>query len=256
MQRKNNLSKFAWLVAVAASLPIAVYGARPLVTDDTGTQGRGNRQLQAGGARVSDRADDVHKRETVYNAEVTYGLRDDVDLAAALPWISRRTDDGTVSTIRGIGDAGMDIKWRFFERADVSLALKPGLRVPTGDEEQALGAGRLGYRSFIIASFMSAPWAFHMQLGYVRNRNKLDERDSLHQASLAVVRELSGRLKLAVDAGKATNVDKASRKEPRFFLVGATYNIVADADLDIGYKKGVSDPEVDRELIAGFTMRF
>jgi hypothetical protein len=254
--RNRTAKKLAWLFAVATSVPIAAYGARPLVTDDTGTQGSGNRQLQAGVARVSDRAGDVYKRETVYNAEIAYGLREDIDLAAALPWISRRTDDATVSTVRGIGDAGADLKWRFFEYGDLSLALKPGLRGPTGDDGKALGTGRLGYRSFVITTFTTAPWAFHLQLGYVRNRNKLDERDSIHQASFAVVREFSGQLKLAIDAGKATNPDKSSRKEPRFLLVGAIYNVASGVDLDIGYKKGVSDPETDRDLIAGFTMRF
>jgi hypothetical protein len=205
---------------------------------------------------VSDRADDVFRRETVYSAEIAQGLRDEIDLAVAFPWTNRHSDNGTVSRTRGIGDAGLDLKWRFFEHGDLSVAFKPGLRAPTGNEDQALGAGRLGYRSFVITSFTSGPWAFHLQVGYTRNRNKLDERDSIHQASFAVVRELNRQLKLAVDVGKATNPNKGSNKEPQFLLVGAIYNVGTGVDLDLGYKRGVSGPETDRDLIAGFTVKF
>ena len=64
---------------------------------------------------------------------------------------------------------------RFYEHADLSLAIKPGLTLPTGDDEKGLGTGKATYRLFFIASQEMDPWAFHLNLGYIRNENTLEE---------------------------------------------------------------------------------
>src|SRR4030065_658913 len=63
-----------------------------------------------------------------------------------------------------------------------SLAIKPGLTLPIGDDDKGLGAGKATYSLFFIASQEMDPWAFHLNLGYIRNENTLDEEKDLWNA--------------------------------------------------------------------------
>ncbi|HUN55298.1 MAG TPA: transporter [Smithella sp.] len=65
------------------------------------------------------------------------------------------------------------------------MAFKPGISFPTGDDKRGLGAGALGGHLYLIASQELGPWAFHGNLGYIRNENTIDERKDIWHASFA-----------------------------------------------------------------------
>ena len=99
-------------------------------------------------------------------------------LGVPYEWI-RAKEEGDTFTENGISDISLEVKWRFYEKDGLSFALKPGISMPTGDEEKGLGAGRVGYRIFFITTKEIAPWAFHLNLGYIRNENKaMNEKTS------------------------------------------------------------------------------
>lgn len=235
-------------------LPPALPAAHPLITDDTGTQGRGRYQLEVMTEHGDDRVDDVRERVVSTQAVLSYGLLPQTDLVLTLPRRRIHTDDDANSPRSGVSDIGLDLKWRFFERDAMSLVFQPGVTLPTGDEDRGLGSGRAGYGGFLVASYALSPWAFHAQLGYVRNRNVLNQRESILQRSVAVTREVAEGLRLVADIGAATH--PSDDRDAAFLIAGLIYAVTSDFDVDVGYKKALSRTEVDRSLLAGVTFRF
>jgi hypothetical protein len=132
----------------------------------------------------------------------TYGFGDRVDLAVALPIVSADLEITSVATVQRIGTAGSPLT-HFFRQPDGSagntrtfsnsgsasgigdmvlrlkgqvvkkpksgVALALDVRVPTGDEEDLLGAGALGLKPFLIASFTAGKFSPHVNVGYEWN---------------------------------------------------------------------------------------
>ena len=81
-------------VALLAAGSIApADAAHPLLTEDTGTQGLGNAQLELMVDSIRDRPPGVTVREQVTTAVFSYGVRDDVDLQLGLPHVRQHTHD-------------------------------------------------------------------------------------------------------------------------------------------------------------------
>ncbi len=242
--------------------PVTAWAAHPLITDDTGTQGSGKFQFEVNGQYDSDKevVDGVSVKTTGGQAAATlsYGIVDSVDLVLTSPYVWNRThqDDVLISSVEGISDTTFEVKWRFFERDGLSFAVKPGLSFPTGDEQKGLGTGKTGYHVFVIGSWEVAPWAFHVNAGYIKHENREDERTDLWHASVAATYEVVKNLKLVGNAGIEHNADKASDSEPAFVLGGVIYSVSEDFDLDFGIKSGLTESETDLSLLAGLTVRF
>jgi len=239
-----------------------VWGAHPLITDDAGTQGKGRFQIEVNGQYDSD-------RETVNGASLestgsqiattlSYGIIENADLVLSLPYQWGKVKEGgvTVYDEKGISDTTVEVKWRFYEKGGLSLALKPGVSIPTGNDEKGLGAGKTGYHAFIIGSKEAAPWAFHVNVGYIGNENKADEEKNIWQASLAATYEAIKGLKVVGNIGIERNRDKAADKDPAFFLGGVIYSISESFDIDFGVKYGLTAPETDWSVMAGTAFRF
>jgi hypothetical protein len=239
-----------------------VWGAHPLITDDTGTQGKGRFQIEVNGQYDSD-------RETVNGASLestgsqiattlSYGIIENADLVLSLPyqWGKVKEDGVTLYDEKGISDTTVEVKWRFYEKDGLSLALKPGVRIPTGNDEKGLGAGRTGYHAFLIGSKEAAPWAFHVNAGYIGNENKADEEKNLWQASLAATYEIIKNLKVVGNIGIERNRDKTADKDPAFLIGGVIYSISESFDIDFGVKYGLTAPETDWSIMAGTAFRF
>ncbi len=238
------------------------FGARPLVTDDSGTAGKGNLAAEFGVEAFSwkDRVDGVRVKETGTEASAvfTYGVSETVDVVAGFPygWGKGKEDGTTVFDENGISDISLEMKWRFFEKNNFGLALKPGLTFPTGDYKKSFGSGHVTYGLTFIASRELEPFAFHLNAGYARNENKLDERKDLWSASIAATYEPVKNLNLVGNLGFERNADPATRTAPAFALVGLNYAINEYITLDAGYKFGLNKQEVDRSIVAGMTFSF
>ncbi len=241
----------------------SVFAAHPLITDDTGTQGAGKWQFEIIGEHGYDKEDGVIEKgfEMPTVPFVTYGLTDSIDIVFGLPYTSVRTQEaGVTSAARGITDASIEVKARLYEKDGLSLAVKPGVGLPTGDEEKGLGNGKASYNTFIIATKEAEPWAFHLNLGYVRNEYKLQadgegSRKDIWHVSLASQMEVVKDLNVVANVGMERNPDRSSQADPSFILGGIVYSIALDLDIDLGVKAGLSRPETDYSVLAGITLR-
>lgn len=261
-QRAVRRAVLGAVYGVAFLLSSVAWGSHPLITDDAETQGKGKFQVEFNGQYDSDREAvdgvSVKERGTQIATILSYGLTDAVDLVLGLPyqWRKITEDDVTVSEERGIGDATFEVKWRFFEKDGLMLALKPGVILPTGSESRGLGAGRVGYQAFLIGTKMADPWEFHANLGYIGNANKVDERRDIWHASLAAEYELIENLELVGNIGIERNRDKAGSGHPAFLLGGFEYEVAESVSLSLGVKYGLTSAETDWSFLAGVAFRF
>jgi len=109
---------------------------------------------------------------------------------------------------------------------------------------------------FLIASEEVGSWAFHGNLGYIRNENKVDERKDLWHASFAATWEVVKNLKLAADIGIERNPDGDAKDDPAFLIGGIIFSVNENFDVDFGVKYGLTNSETDIAALAGVTFRF
>jgi hypothetical protein len=255
------------LIIVHGTFLTTSYAAHPLITDDAGTQGKGKFLLELNGQASYEKTDSVDdaganiktkERESELKAALTYGILDNVDVVFGVPyqWKKTKENDATVSDVNGGADLSLEVKWRFYEKDGLSFALKPGLTLPTGDEDKDLGTGRVTGSLYFIATKEINPWAFHVNLGYKRNENKLNQRDDIWHTSLAGELKVVNDLKLVANIGAERNTEKSSHTNPAFLLGGFIYSIRENVDIDLGIKIGLNETEKDVACLGGIAMRF
>jgi hypothetical protein len=250
----------------SAVLPIALVGAllpdaeaaHPLFTEDTGTQGRGRSQLELTYDGFRDWLAGVKVRGAQSAALYSYGVAEPADLQVGLPYLRLDEDaqGGSRVLTRGINDLSIDLKWRFFERGAFSLAVKPGITLPTGDADKFLGAGRVTWGALLIGSYEPGALAFHAHLGYRDFRNTIGAKTALWQATGAITWQLIEKLKLVTDVSRETNPVPGYSTPLDYVVVGAIWTPQKNLDLDIGYRYGASKPALDAGLLAGVTLRW
>lgn len=251
-----------FLLTIALLIPSTSYGTRPLATDDAGTAGKGKTQVELGAEVFSwrDTVEDVRAKETGTAASgvFTYGLLENVDLAAGFPyaWSKVKEKGETVLNENGFSDISFEAKWRFYEKKGFGMALKPGITLPTGDHGKGFGTARVTYGLTFIASKEIDLLGFHFNAGYTRNENKVDKRKDLWSASAAVTYEVIKDLNVVGDIGLQSNADHAAKTAPAFALVGLNYTVTNHVMLDAGFKFGLNKQEVDHAAIAGVTFGF
>lgn len=238
------------------------YAAHPLITDDTETQGKGKFQVEVNGQYDYDKETENGVTTIETGREVasilSYGITDNIDVVLCLPyqWNKTRVGEGISSAENGISDLSVELKWRFYEKDGLRFALKPGFILPTGDDEKGLGTGRATYSAYFITTKEIGPWAFHLNLGYMRNENRVDERKDMWHASVASEVKLIDKLKLVTNIGMVKNHDKTSKTDPAFLLGGVIYSITDAFDINFGLKAGLNAPEADYSILAGTAFRF
>ncbi len=248
-----------WLIVSYGADALA---ALPMLTDDTGTQGTGKFQMEVAGEydRDQERFFGITTRESDYGiaAIFTAGVSENIDLAVGSTyfWNSSRDDLGHSSRVDGVGDTALVAKWRIPLEGGISLALKPFVTLPSGNDEKFLGSGKVDYGVFFITSVEKEPWAVHFNLGYTRNLNTIGERNDLWRVSAAVVYSVSAHWKVCADLGLQTNTDRTSETEPAYILAGFIYAPAENLELSLGIKQGLNNQTVDLAVIPGITWRF
>ena len=239
------------------------FAAHPLITDDTGTQGKGEVQFEF----ISEYSKDVDDGGTEQGVECptipvfSFGITHEIDIVFGLPYVSvRREEAGTTTAVRGVSDASVELKARFYERGGLSVAIRPGISLPTGDEEMGLGNGKPSYRAFFITTKKVERFAFHFNTGYIRNDYKLQadqeaSRKDIWHVSLASQIVVVKDLNLVTNIGMERNVDKRTNTHPAFILGGLIYSAFENLDIDIGLKAGLNKAETDYSLLTGITWR-
>jgi hypothetical protein len=249
------------------------WAAHPFVTDDAGTQGAGNWQLELMAQRdhhvhaAADGPVQLRGRLTLFNPVLTYGLRDNLDIAVGLNYLRHRDSDigAATDSASGAGDSTLELKWRFYDENGLSLALKPGLSLPTGDENRGLGSGKTSWALNFIAGYEAKPWSFMGNVAYTRARFKLaqdaaDNRDNLWRVSAGAGYAVRSDVKLVGELGIRTNEARADPFLPgrnaQFAMLGAIYSPTEKMDFDIGLRKGLNNAESDTVFLIGAAFRW
>jgi hypothetical protein len=264
--RARDLAAAARLV-LAVALPCAALAAHPLVTDDTATQGAGRVQLELDG--LAARAHEAHGgpaavEESTEGALIaTLGLHDAVDVAVALPLAATRMTVGGArqGATAGLGDLGLELKWRVVEAGGFSLAVKPGLTLPTGDPARGLGTGQPCGALLLAATQQAGSLTLHLNVGYGLDHYALAEERLEHVrdiwlVSLAAQRDLWPGLTLVGDLGVTSGDERASRVPGVFGLGGLILAVDPGMDLDVGLKAGWKGGDRTLALLAGLAARF
>jgi hypothetical protein len=256
-----------WLALVLLA-PRHAFAAHPLITDDTGTQGdRGRFQLELNGELSSHRRAmggvEVKESARELAAIVSMGVLEEVDLVVGVPWASSdvRENGALVAADTGLGDTSVEVKWRFLEVEGFSLAVKPGLSLPTGNEERGFGNGKVSYAASLIATQAVGPFSFHLNGAYARNEYALRadrdaNRSDIFHASFAAGVEVVKGLQVVANVGLETSSDRGSDTWPAFVLGGLVYSATEKLALDLGVKGGLTEPETDLAALAGVAWRF
>jgi hypothetical protein len=248
--------------AICATLLIlvcttAAYASHPLITDDAATLGQDNTQLEINSQYDHEEEAGVIEKVFELAPILTYGLTEKADLVLTVPYQSIKTKEtGTSVTESGLADLTLELKWNFYNRGNLGLTVKPGLTLPTGNEDKGLGAGEIGYGAFLIGSLDLTPLMVHANLGYLRNENEAGERKNILHASLASEYAVNEKLTAVANIGLETNPDQGSDTPPAFLLGGLIYSVTDKISLDGGLKFGLNKPEVDYTILAGMTMAF
>jgi hypothetical protein len=241
------------LAAASALLaPLHAHAAHPLVSDDTGTQGNANWQLEFNGEETAKQ--DENGRHQLWNATLTRGFGEYVDAYVNAPYthLQTRTDDNG----DGIGDVEVGIKWRFVERGPLSLALKPKLTMPTGNDSRGLGTGRVGTGATLLAQVDVARVSVLANAGLAYQPNRQGDLRSVWAVSAAALYKATDTLQLVADVGMSRNTESTAGANPAFVIAGAIYSPKRWLDLDVGYRHGLNDQTYRHSVIGGVTVRW
>jgi hypothetical protein len=262
-----KVSVLFFLLTIHDALLSVCYAAHPLVTDDTGTQGTGKFAVELNTRMNSDSNTDAGITTKKTGGEiatvVSYGITESADIVLGLPhqWVKVEQDGSPTTDESGVADISLEMKWRFYENDGLSIGIKPGVTLPTGNEEKGLGNGKESYKILLITTKKMDLWAFHLNLGYMHNEFKLQTNQDanskdLWHASLASTAEVSKGLQLIANIGIEKNSDKTSVVDPAFILGGVIYSVSADFDIDLGFKGALNKSETDSTYLAGMVVRF
>lgn len=234
------------------------FAAHPLLTEDTGTQGAGDYQLELTYDVSRDRDAGIRTGTRNTNAIFSAGLTDTFDFIITLPHerLTERLDTGK-TTVMGYGDMEIAAKWRFYEASALSFALRPGLGLPTGNADRDLGAGHATPSLFAVSTYARDDWAFHLHVGYTHQRRPgADERHHIYHASVAAEYRVNDSLRLVGDASIERNGERSGHPGVGSMVIGLVAALTPDLDFDLGYRAGLTEPAADHAWLAGLALRF
>jgi hypothetical protein len=232
-------------VACAAS-----FAAHPLQTEDTGTQGAGNVEIENGFSR--QRFDQTTL--AIYQPQVSLGLAPTFDAIVQPSWAWQHVSGGAAA--RGAGDTNVDAKWRFWGADPWSLAIRAGVLAPTGQHGLGLRHGAVSTHALLAATWDGAPTTVHANVGLTHQPDAAGTRRNVLHVSAALMRAIDERLILTVDGELDQDPGPARRAWPGSVLAGAIWTARPGLDLDVGYQASVQARPVDRQWMAGLTYRF
>lgn len=240
----------AQLVLLAAVLlaAAAAHAAHPLVTEDTGTQGAGNVELELGNSWGLDHGAHVY----AFAPQVSLGSSSNLDLIVQPSWLDSRTPPAT--RVQGPGDTNLDAKWRFFGQAPMSLGVRAGIEAPTA--ATGLGLSRTGYHAVAVATWDTAPLTLHGNLGYAFVPEGAGGRSNVYHASAAAMFAYNESLIFVAEGATDSSPVAVVGTRPAVALAGVIYTARPGVDLDLGYLTGVNSAAAVHRWLLGVTIRW
>ncbi len=227
------------LAALCATSPASAF--QPLITDDSGTQGKGGNQFELSVTQDRERTAGEYTSIRTLPLVYTRGLCETFDAYLALIPTNIRSNVPH-SDASGAANPALGAKWRYYENEDskTSLAVKPEIRLPVAAAKEAagLGSGRTSYGLLLILTQELPFGAIHANLARGRDLFRYPEINphlSTAHASIAPVWNLGEQWKLALDLGREMETAAGIRKRFTFLALGAVYSPDKELDLALGF---------------------
>ncbi len=167
-----------WIIISCAAIfswPIILaQGGPPLLTDDPGTPGHGNWEINL--AFTLEEVQDERLLEAPL-LDVNYGYGDRIQLKFEIPWLI--LDEKGRPTKSGLGNSELGVKWRFRDENEdgVSISIYPQFEFsnPTSSDER--GLVEEGMELLLPVQFEKSlgPLSMNGEIGYAIRENHEDE---------------------------------------------------------------------------------
>ncbi len=222
----------------------------PMLSEDTGTQGIGNAELELGFAWSRDRGD----RYFLFQPQLSYGTSPTLDLIAQPSWLNN--DDSKQGQEHGFGDTNLDMKWRFYGNAPLSFAVRAGFELPTGQYDLGLPHGEVSTHSLLVATLDTAPLTFDANIGYTFNPKSTGLRTDVYHVSAAATYAVNESAYLIVDTAADSSTDPQSARWSEVGLAGFIYTLAPGLDIDAGYRAPLNSAAIAKQWLVGITYRW
>lgn len=220
----------------------------PFGTEDAGTQGKGNVEVEFNLER--QHSNDGRKATSLGNG-ITMGIAPKIDLAVGYAYDFTKADDGTKA--RGMGPVEATLKAAVIEGTDrvPTLGVKTGFSLPTAKGEQ------FALLATAIAEWMFEPLTVFANAGADVGTHLAGnaERTTTIRASLASQWEIRKEWYLLSEllCGKQTSPSAPSTAE---WLIGAKKEITETLSADAGVRWGLNGDSPHVTYLLGFTLGF
>ena len=236
-------SKRSWRWALALMAPLA-HAGHPMLSEDTGTQGTGNAELELGYAWSRDHGTSIF----LFQPQLSYGLTPTFDLLLQPSWTS-------VAGEKGLGDTNLDFKWRFYGSAPWAWGVRAGLSLPTAYRDLGLPEHKVSPHALAVLTGDFNPLTVNANLGYSRDPDYLGERPNQFHFSAAATYAANERLFFVLDTAVDSNPDSRQSLPPAVALVGVIYTARPGLDVDVGYRGRLNTAAPIRQWLLGITYR-
>lgn len=254
-KRKHTMSFKIFLFFMI--FPFICFAQLPLITDNTGTQGKGKGQIEISNGVGFHNGHRCIENFSEITPILTFGVLDQADIVVGYPFLfSSNHNDTSILILSGFSDLNIEFKYCFLQYKDISLAIKPGFSFPTGNYNEGLGSGRISESFFLLFTAKISSMLINGDLGYLRNENKCGDALNIWHASADIDYKISDEFHFVLNSGIEKNPDTSVKTNPVFGLLGLYYCIGNNCEVSLGYKHGFTKAETDHTFIYGLTLRF
>lgn len=247
--RKNSFLWRARMLGALALATPAAYGGHPMLSEDTGTQGRGNTEIELGYAWSGQDGTSIF----LFQPQLSYGKSSTLDLIIQPSWTI--VDTPGAAPQKGLGDTNLDFKWRFYGAAPWSLGVRAGIEAPTARYGLGLPHSTASPHALLVLTADFAPFNFNCNLGYSWVPDDPGARPNLYHFSAAATYAASERLFFVLDTAVDSNPDSTQVTPPAVALAGVIYTARPGLDLDVGYRGRLNSAAPQWQWLLGITYR-
>jgi hypothetical protein len=184
------------------------------------------------------------EKEFELEAEVIYGLTDQLQLSAEVPFVVVNPDAG--SQHQGIGDLDFAANYNFIQTSQFALGVRAEFIVPTGDENRGLGGGQFAVVPALLAGFRFGDAELYASVGEFIGED--DDAFTYTVAGAYPWREFVGVLELTGLNGSGADV--------LYLTPGAYWNVTEKIQVGLGVPIGLTDDSDDYQIVGKISFEF
>ncbi len=221
----------------------------PLLSEDTGTQGTGNYELELG----YDWSQQDGDQNVLFQPQLSWGASATTDLIIQPSFVTDRNDG---ERLTGAGDTNLDAKWRFLSTTPWSLGVRAGLELPTAKKGLGLPHRNVSPHAVLVATGDFTPLTIDLNAGYGVAPADPTHRGNLYHFSGAGTYEIRQRLFLLIDTSFDSNPDYGQGgRYAAIGLLGLIYTIRPGLDIDTGFRGRLNGTGPAQQFLLGITFR-